>query len=47
MNSLLVIFLNEPVFISLCTIKWFQVFPFIACIQLNAFKYFYLLLAHS
>ena len=28
-------------------VKWFQVLLFIICIQLNGFKYCYLLFAHS
>ena len=46
-NSLSVTFLNEPEFISLHTVKWFEVLLSsiilfnIVCIQLKDFKYFY------
>ena len=34
--------LNEPEFICLHIVKWFQVLLFIICAQLNGFKYCYL-----
>ena len=40
-------FLNQQEFICLPSVKCFQVLLFIACGQLNMFKYCYLLFAHS